>query len=219
MNDPLEAAKQVLNDLEKSLKIGKMVWGQLPEDNWVAKQAKCWLHGATDIREACELERWLFDNPPLSETAKSNAISCVKSWRKWLEIKDAYYEPFEDFEFEEPLMGESLIEFIHRMAVLIEEEGPLARLEWRAFKSFLAYLRNLSTDEIAFIEQIFPQKSDIRHGKIIRIIAPEVPAIQQELAAEILMEFANRCRFSRRNAQLTAAESLGQCWLCLTASR
>ena len=60
---------------------------------------------------------------------------------------------------------------------------------------------------------------DIKHGRIIRIITPEVPSIPEETAAEIIIELARRCRFGRRNAQLTAAESLGLCWLCLTSSR
>ena len=60
---------------------------------------------------------------------------------------------------------------------------------------------------------------DIKHGRIIRIITPEVPSIPEETAAKIIIELARRCRFERRNAHLTAAESLGLCWLCLTASR
>lgn len=228
-NAPLEEAKKILNDLKKSLEKIKNIWKelrtlnpgweQLSEQNWIEKQARCWLHGATKIEEANELDRWLFDHPPLSETAKSNADKKVKCWREWLEIKDAYYEPFEDFEFEKPRRGESLIDFILRMAKAVEKEGPSARLEWRAFKSFLGYLRNISLDEIAFIEQIFPQKMDIKYGRIIRKIAPEVYSIPQETAVEILMELARKCQSGRRDAQLTAAESLGLCWLCLTASR
>jgi len=105
------------------------------------------------------------------------------------------------------------------MAKIVEEEGPRARLEWRALKSFLSYLRNISLEEIAFIEQIFPQKMDVTHGRIIRKIAPEVPSIPEEVAGTVLMGLAHRCRFGRRNAQLIAAESLGLSWLCLTASR
>jgi hypothetical protein len=224
MSDLLEEAKKVLTDLENELKTGKTIWESIlseqpPKRSWIEKQAKCWIHGVTDVREASEIERWLFDYPPLSEIAKSNAKNHVKCWREWLEIKDAYYEPFDDFEFEEPKKEESLIEFIHRISVLVEDEGPLTGFEWRAFKSFLAYLRQISIEEVAFIEQIFPRKMEIHHGRIIRIIAPEVPSIPQEMAAEILMELAQSCRFGRRNAQLTAAESLGLCWLCLTASR
>lgn len=105
------------------------------------------------------------------------------------------------------------------MAKAVEEEGKGARLEWRAFKSFLAYMHNLSNEEIAFLEQIFPVKMDICHGRIIRKIAPEVYPIPQETARNLLVELAKMCRYSRPNAQLTAAESLGFCWLCLACSR
>jgi hypothetical protein len=72
---------------------------------------------------------------------------------------------------------------------------------------------------IAFIEQIFPQKMGFSGDQIIRKIAPEVYPIPYEIAARILLELARQCRFGRTNAQLAAAESLGLCWLCLSASR
>lgn len=112
-----------------------------------------------------------------------------------------------------------MIEYILRVARLIEEEGPGARVEWRAWKSFLGYLRNLITTEIAFIEQIFPQKMDVRHGSIVRKIAKEVPAISVTIASNIIMELDRICRMGRSNSQLVAAESLGLAWMCLTASR
>jgi hypothetical protein len=229
VNVYLKEAMEIVNDLKEGLKKRKTsrdeikelnpTWEQLSEENWIDIQTNCWLHGATKIDEANELEIWLFDNPPLSATAKSNAKKCVKLWREWLEIKDTYYEPFEDFEFEEPKKNETLFDFIQRMAKAVEDEGTGARLEWRAFKCFLAYLKNISLDEVAFIEQIFPKKMGIFYGKIIRKVAPEVHSIPQETVAEILIELANRFQFGRQNAQLTTAESLGLCWLCLTASR
>lgn len=229
MNDPLQTAQDVLTDLENDLAKIRALWKQIEIDNpgfdpvseehWKIRHARSWLHGATEILESNQLEQWIFDHPPLSETAKSSAIKCIAHWKEWLAMKDAYYEPFEDFEFEEPTEGESLIDFILRMARIIEEEGPLARLEWRALKSFLSYLRNISLEEIAFIEQIFPQKMDVIHGRIIRKITPETPSIPVESAGVMLMRLAHKCRFGRRNAHLTAAESLGLSWLCLTASR
>ena len=229
MNDSLNEAQEILNDLENDLAKTRTLWKQIEMDNpgfdpvseehWKIRCARSWLHGATDVRESNQLEKWIFDHPPLSETAKSSASKCIKYWREWLVITKAYYEPFEDFEFEKPRKGESLISFILRMSKIVEEEGPCARLEWRALKSFLAYLRNIAMNEIAFIEQIFPQKMDVMHGRILRKIAPEVPSIPEEMAGTILTGLAHKCRFGPRNAHLTAAESLGLSWLCLTASR
>ncbi len=232
MTDFLEQAKEVLNDLEKELEKGKAIWesfiGPGPDwekrskNSWIEKQAKSWLHGATHIVETNELDRWHFDRPPLSETARTSAKHIVKCWREWLEIKDgkgAYYMDNIDFAFEDPLDGEILINFLLRMSALVEEEGFGSKLGERAIKSLLAYLRNLSMEEIAFIEQIFPQKMGVRSGRILRKIPPEAPAISQQLAAEILKDLAYRCRSGRVDSQHSAAESLGLSWLCLTASR
>lgn len=229
MSKQLDEAKEILNDLEKDLEKSAAIWQQIHIDNpwfpyasnqeWQRKKAYCWIHGATEFHETNELERWLFDHPPLSDSAKENAAKCVDYWRKWLEIKDAYYEPFEDFEFEYPQDHETLNQFLFRMAKKVEKEGRGARLEWRALKSFLSYLRNIAQEEIAFIEQIFPQKMGFSGNQIIRKIAPEVYPIPYETAARILIELARQCRVNRTNAQLAAAESLGLCWLCLSASR
>lgn len=228
-HDPLVEVQEVLNDLEADLEKTRAIWKdietndpyclQVAEEHWKVHHARCWLHGATDVLEANELDRWLIDQPPLSDTAKSNAAKCISFWKEWLNIEGAYYEPFEEFELDAPEEDQTVFEYICRMAQLVEEGGKGARLRWRALKSFLAYLRNLSKDEIAFIEQIFPQKMDLSHGRIIRKITPEVYPIPQELASNILVELARMCRHGRPDAQLTAAESLALCWLCLTASR
>jgi hypothetical protein len=140
------------------------------------------------------------------------------AWRKWLELEDAYYEPFEDFEFDDPLRDEKLGEYIERIAETVKKEGKGARLEWRALKFFLNYLRNFN-EEAAFIEQIFPKKMDVMHGIILRKIAPEVYPLPEEIAGAIVCEFAQICCNGRKNVRYTAAESLGLCWLCLTAAR
>lgn len=178
-----------------------------------------WLHGATKIEEANELERWLVDRPPLSEMATENAAKCINWWKNWLKRENAHYAGFKKFKFEKPLKEESLIQYLQRIAIMMEKEGPFARLEWRAFKSFLIFLRKLPLEAKGFIEEIFPQKMDIQHGRIVRRVPPEIHSIPQGVAAEVLKELARRCRFDRRNAQLTAAESLGLCWMCLSASR
>lgn len=230
MNNPLNEAQELLCGLEEDLAETEAFWKQIAIDNpgfdpvseeyRKIRRTRSWLHGTTEVREYNQLEKWTFDRPPLSETAKSSAAKCIKDWKEWLVTQDAYYEPFADFAFEKPHKGESLIHFIRRMARIVEEEWPCARLKWRALKSLLAYLRrNTPLEETAFIEQIFPQKMDITHGKIIRKIAPEVPPIPEEVAGTVLMELSHRCRFGRRNALLTALESLGLSWLCLIASQ
>jgi hypothetical protein len=225
----LKEARVVLNDLEATLEKAKAIWNQIDTDNpqvsdthnneWQKKKARCWLHGGTDLIETNELEKWLFDNPFPSNISQENAAKCVTCWEEWLELKEAYYEPFEEFVFEKPKDDETLIQFITRLANLVEKERKGARLEWRALKSFLSYLRQMPQEQVAFIEQIFPEKMGFSGKQIIRKIAPEVYPLDPETAAAILIELAEQCRFGHTNAQQGAAESLGLCWLCLTASR
>lgn len=79
MCNPIEKAQSIILDLETELLQCKGVWiqiektnpgwEQLSDQNWQIKHARCWIHGATNILESIELDRWLFDNPPLSNTA------------------------------------------------------------------------------------------------------------------------------------------------------
>lgn len=228
-SNPIVEAQAVLNDLEYELQKYRNLWDQLKKDNpefepvsnenWGKKHAQCWLHGATELEESNALEKWLFDSPPLSNTAKENALKHIKAWKDELEQSDAYYAVFDEFELETPHKDEILYDYLCRIAALVEKEGKGARLEWRALKSFLAYMRYLPPEEIAFIEQIFPQKMGIHFGQIIRKIPPEVYPISQEAAGAILFELAQMAIKGRPNSRLSALECLGLSWMCLTASR
>lgn len=229
MEDHLDSAKKILDELEQGIEQLKESWCPPWESftlffhprprTWEEKEASCWISGSNEILESAELEKRVQVDLPFSDLAKENAKYCVKCWREWLSLKDAYYECFEDFEFEEPLENETNFEFLERMSHLVEKEGPGARLEWRAFKSYLGYLRKLSPEEHAFIEQIFPKKMDLFHGRIIRKIAPEEPELPIKIVSELLIELAHTSRSGHKNAQLGALESLGLCWMCLTAAR
>ena len=240
MTDHLSAAKQILSNLKSTLETQQSWWEQARVDNpnfsplshksQKEKHAQCWLHGTTNFLESNEIDRWLFDNPPLTQTAKSNAKDAYDVWRTWLEHpkpNGAYYSEFEDFEIMSPNKNEKLYDFILRLAHITEIDGKGHRLEWRALKSFLSFLRDLYiTDkaETAFIEQIFPRDMRLQDlsdsfKSIYRKIAPEVYPIPLEIAADIIIELVTMIRSRRPNGQLTALESLGYCWLCLTASR
>lgn len=47
---------------------------QVSEESWESKKAFLWIHGETKTFEAIELESRLFAEPPLSETAKREAL-------------------------------------------------------------------------------------------------------------------------------------------------
>jgi hypothetical protein len=225
----LDEAIDVLTDLKKDLHRYREFWKQVDKDNpdfdpvseanWQKKHARCWLHGATDFLETNELERWRVYKIQPSEMHQANSRKCVLAWRQWLQLEDAYYEPFEEFEFEDPLKDEKLGQYIERIGETVKKEGKGARLEWRALKSFLNYLRNFNEEEAAFIEQIFPKKMDVQHGMILRKIAPEVYPLPEEIAGAIVCELAQICCSGRKDVRHAAAESLGLCWLCLTAAR
>lgn len=233
MNDPLQEAKAVLNDLEDELGKAKAIWDnlrvlnpgfeQLSEKHWMEKSSRNWLHGATAIPEAIELEQRIFDSPPISQIAQLPASRIHRAWKRWLEKKGewgAYYCDAAEFRIPLPKQGETLIDFIMRLAHLVEESGKGDRLGWRALKSFLDFVRKKHpVEEVAFIEHIFPKKMRVFHSRIIRLISPETYPIPEETAANILIELARRCRTGRPDTQLMAAECLGLCWVCLTASR
>ena len=229
MGDHLENAKKVLDKLEQGVEQLKEIWSPPREDlsfffhpkprTWEEKKASCWISGSGEISESDELEKRVQIDLSFSDLAKKDAVNCVAFWREWLSITKAYYEDFDAFDFDEPLDGETLFEFLTRMAYFIEKEGPGARLEWRAFKSFLGYLRKLSSEEVAFIEHIFPRKMAIFDKRIIRKIAPEEPPLPIKTVLKILRELAFMSRHGHKNVQLGALESLGLCWMCLIAAR
>lgn len=127
---------------------------------------------------------------------------------------------FSEFTIPSPQKDELLLSYLNRLASITEEKGKGHPLAWRALKSFLAFLRTYYTsEEITFIEHIFPQKMDFKENTIIRKVHEEVYPISQEMASELLLELVNACLDGRPNAQHTVAECLGFCWLCLTASR
>ncbi len=233
MNDPLIEIQHLLDNFEDELSTIRSIWKQLEidnpsfdqvsEGNWQEKQARMWLHGATDAWECNELERWLYDSPLLTEAATLSASNVKRSWRNKLKRKEpfgAYYIDFNEFQIPRCKKNEQLIHFLLRLAKSTENDGKGHRLEWRALKSFLDFLRKkYSTKQVAFIEHIFPKKMDLHFGQIIRLISPEAYPIPEKTAAEILMELARRCRSGRPDAQYTAIDSLALCLLCIAASR
>lgn len=260
MNNPFDEACAILDDFEEKIAAIKAEWKRLEEDNphfeqvssanWPQKYYRLWLHGATEVYECNELERWLSDYPPITKTAQSPALTVYRAWRKWLETAGSskafmalrydkktrkhvefeskesagsYYEADDRFDIENPPERETLFDFIVRQARSVEEEGKGDhRLQWRAWKCFLDFIRKeYPTEQVAFIEHIFPKKMSLHHdvGKIIRLIPPEAYPIPEKAAAEILIEFAHRCRNGRPDARRTAAEGMALCWLCIATSR
>lgn len=115
MNEFLEEIYKLLDDFEKELSKIRAIWRQIEidnpsfeqvsEENWQEKHARMWLHGATSVQDCNELERWLFDSPPLTYTAQIPAIKVYLDWRKCLETKGswgAYYVDFNIFQIPKP---------------------------------------------------------------------------------------------------------------------
>lgn len=222
MANDLAGLKAILDDLEQAIEEKKRIRNEqgTHTPDWAQR---CWLHGATEITESNELGKYLFEAPAKTELAVTNAEDFIVDWREWLEEKGpmgAYYTDEDRFDIPEPKKNEPLFDFIVRLARLFEEGEICERLSLRALDSFLDFVRTkYPVSEVAFIEQVFPKKRDIVEGKIIRRIAPEVLPISQERACEILVKLARMCRYGSPTGELSAAESLGLCWMCLTASR
>ena len=224
MANDLSELKKILNELEQEIEEKKRVRNEqgFNAPDWAQR---CWLHGATEVPESNELERYLFEAPAKTELAVTNAGDFFVEWREWLEEKGtmgwgAYYVDDNRFDIPAPKRNESLFSFIVRLAQLFEDSKIGERLALRALNSFLNFVRTkYPASEVAFLEQIFPKKRGSIEGKIIRRITQEVLPISQERTCELLVKLAQMCRYGAPTGQLSAAESLGLCWMCLTASR
>lgn len=269
MSSFLEEACAILDDFEKKVAGIKTFYEQTAADNphfesvspesWQEKYYRMWLHGATDVWECNELERWLTDYPPSMAIANSSAKKICDAWRSWLNVagpvkiekildydkksrnfieresqkaSETFYAEHDKFEIQEPLARESLYDFIVRLARSFEAQHDEHQknerkerkigdwLEERALKSFLDFVRkNYPSEQVAFIEHIFPQKMDLHFGRIIRLIPLEAYPIPEKTAAEILISLAWRCRNGRFDARHTAVESLALSWICIACSR
>jgi hypothetical protein len=229
MHKHLDKIQYLLDEFEEDLSKRRSIWQQTKEkypdveENWQEKHARMWLHGATLVNECNELERWLYGYPPATTMANSSAHNIYESWRDWLEKQGpfgAYYVDFQEFEIIEPQDQETLMEFITRLAQTIQDKGKWHRLRWRALRSFLGFIRqHYPKEQVAFIEHIFPQKMDLYYGRIRRLISAEAYPIPEKTAAEILIEFARRCRNGRPDVRHAAAEAMAMCWLCIASSR
>ena len=194
-------------------------WEQLSDENWKRQEACCSIHGATDTYEAIELEKWLYHYPRLSMAQNSKALNHYKDWEEFIG-EEGMYTDFNAGDLQEPKLGETLETYIQRLAETVESHGWGDKSEKRALKSFLNYLRNYNhSKEVAFIEYIFPEKSDLRAARIIRKIRPQVHPISQEVVADILKQLAHQVVYGRKNARHHAIEALALSWLCLTSSR
>jgi hypothetical protein len=100
--------------------------------------------------------------------------------------EEGMYTDFNAGDLQEPKLGETLGTYIQRLAEIIENRGWGEKSEKRALKSFLNYLRNYNhSEKVAFIEHIFPEKSDIKAARIIRKIRPQVHPISQSLTNSV----------------------------------
>ncbi len=191
---------------------------QVSEKEWRKKEARFWLHGGTDLHETVEYY------PEGTKTAHSLASIHYFEWVEYIEEggKDGEnkYLDFRPDDLIEPEKDETLLEYIQKLASLVETKGWGSKKEKRALRAFLDYLKvYYKQEDIAFIEHIFPEKTDLHHGRIIRLIWLQSYPISQEVAAGIVRELAYKCAYGRTNAKLKAAEALGLSWLCLIAAR
>ncbi len=225
MDEPIAIIEDLLQAIAKKKQIRDEIkqlnpeWEQLSDENWKRQETCCWIHGATDTYEAIELEKWLYHYPPLSITQNSKAVNHYKEWEEFIS-EEGMYTDFNAGDLQEPKFGETLGTYIHRLAEIVENRGWGVKSEKRALKSFLNYLRNYNhSEEVAFIEHIFPEKNDLKAARIIRRIRPQVHPISQEIVSDILKELARQVVYGRKDARHHAIEALALSWLCLTSSR
>lgn len=205
--------------IEKSLRKANPDFKQVSEQEWRKREARCWIHGATNTSETIALEQWLTAHLSRSKTAQSKALDHYSKWAEFL-LEEGIYVDFSEKDLPRPAKEESLLNYMHRHAQLVENKGWGSKNSKLALKSFVAFLKKCnSKKEIAFIEQIFPQKMDLLDGSIIRKIYPQVYPASEEILASIMKALAHQCAYGRLNARHNAAEALALSWLCLTAAQ
>lgn len=236
MNDDHAEIREILEDLIQGIDQVKRNWKliadanphfeQVSNSHWIDKEARMWLHGATDVSEAIELEKWRsFPTTP----TQPQTIEAIIFYERWSDYtrENGVYVDFTPPDLGLPDTGETLKDFISRLASLVESNRPMSKRNKRAINSFLAFLRNpraleemgVKTEDTAFIELIVPQKRDLRDGHIIRKIPPQVLGISIQVASAVVRELALQSAYGRANARHNATETLALIWLCLTASR
>ena len=179
MLEDFESECTKTRNIWKQIEIDNPSFEQVSEENWQEKQSRMWLHGATDVWECNELERWLYGDLPTTKVAQSSAPDKYKAWRKWLKISGVsnfttcleyqkktqvyveveskepsgtYYADNDRFDIAKPFKDEILFNFIVRLAHSIEDNGEGGKLERRALKSFLSFLRKkYPNEQVAFI--------------------------------------------------------------------
>jgi hypothetical protein len=219
------------------------MWLHAVTDVWERNELEQWLMDyppSTAVANSPAVEvyaawrKWL---PVAGPVAVSKVVDYDKKSRSYIEREaqnpsEAFYTEHDKFEIEEPHLGEILYDFIVRLARSFEDQHDEHQkrerkkrelgdwLEERALKSFLDFVRkNYPSEQVAFIEHIFPQKMDLHFGRIIRLISPEAFPVPEQTAAEILIELARRCRSGNLTARHTAIEALALCWICIACSR
>lgn len=94
MNTFLDEACAILDDFENEISSIRAFYEQTAVDNpnfepvssksQRERYCRMWLHGATDVWERNELERWLMDYPSSTAIANSPAAKIYAAWREWL---------------------------------------------------------------------------------------------------------------------------------------
>ena len=225
----LSNAKEILTDLQNDIDGLQKIWAEIrennpnfeevSEENWEVRNAQCWLHGATNVNERNELEKWLNFELPLSATAKTKAKIFYHQWTEHI-LEEGVYADFYEEDLISPDDQENLYDYICKLADQVEQNGWGKKKNKQAIKSFLSYLRKeIPLREIAFLEHIFPEKMDLHNNSIIRLVKPQVFPISEIVAAQIIKTLIEDILHGRKNAQFKKAEALALCWLCLTSSR
>lgn len=219
------------------------------EDSCRKDLARCWIYGSDNIGAIlmAPLPKIPYQSEASQSLASIHYTNWQITIEERAEPNSWYTEYFlnkEEFStshLDEPNKEETLYNYLLRLEEIIATKEEIPFLWERGFSSFLSFLREtIAKEQIAFLELIFPEKMEIQKFKffkpvqtskshwelkevptaqIARKISPSVYPIYILTAADIIRELVNTVLYGRQNSKLTAAESLGLCWVCLTYAR
>jgi hypothetical protein len=223
----IENARQILANLEADVRERGKIWTKLtgtaasPENHpannqWRDHESRCWIYASTSPEQFMMPEN---KDSEVKTIETADAAAMTKKWAKYIRAIRSPDE-FDAGHLVQAEDGESLGDFIIRLQTL-RTSGQISTQRGRpALHSFLNYLRQAYPDErVAFIEEIFPTRSEIADGRIKRLITPQRRPLSEEKAAAIIKTMIDTAIRGRPNSRKNCMEALALCWICLAVAR
>ena len=174
------------------------------------KEAYCWIHATDDYSELLSQESY---NKNLPSLFHENAL---KYYDKWFPSANDLKIRRNIIEYPNP--KDKIIDYFAKLSAKSLSKDKQNKW-WESLNSFVHFLRkSLNFDDRGYLNSIFPEKMEVRHKRVIRIIPKTLYPIDIFAVSEIIQALIDKVLNGRSNSRRSAAEALGFTWLCLAFS-